>query len=453
MYMIKYWFAICMSFFGIALSAQNNVVDEVIWVVGDEPILRSDVEEQILDMRMSGVSIEGDPYCTIPEQLAINKLFLHQASIDSVEVSDAEILQSVEKRMEEFLQRAGSREKLEEYTHRTVLQLRELFFKQFRERRTIESVQRKIFGKLKVTPAEVRNHFKDLPKDSFPMIPTKYEVMILSQTPVIPREEIDRVENELRDYAQRVNNGESDFSTLALLYSEDDASARQGGDIGLRGRGELTPEFANVAFSLNDPKKVSKIVRTEYGFHIIQFVERRGDKVRVRHILKHPRVSEEEKTASMVRMDSLANDIRRGRISFEDAVLYASDDKDTRNNHGLMVNRIMESDTRTPWFELQELPQEVAKVVSRMHIGEISEPFTMINQQGQEVCAIVKLKSKVDSHRASVSEDFQILQDVVVGEKQQEALDKWISEKQKTTYIRINEGWRDCQFKYPGWIK
>ena len=285
------------------------------------------------------------------------------------------------------------------------------------------------------------------------MIPTKYEVMILSQTPVIPREEIDRVENELRDYAQRVNNGESDFSTLALLYSEDDASARQGGDIGLRGRGELTPEFANVAFSLNDPKKVSKIVRTEYGFHIIQFVERRGDKVRVRHILKHPRVSEEEKTASMARMDSLANDIRRGRISFEDAVLYASDDKDTRNNHGLMVNRIMESDTRTPWFELQELPQEVAKVVSKMHIGEISEPFTMINQQGQEVCAIVKLKSKVDSHRASVSEDFQILQDVVVGEKQQEAMDKWISEKQKTTYIRINEGWRDCQFKYPGWIK
>lgn len=433
------------------VNAQNNVIDEVVWVVGDEPILLSEVEEQRLYAEIERINLKGNPYCVIPEQLAITKLYLHQATLDSIDVPESKILKFVENRMEALLQQAGSKEKLEEYMHRTTAQIRDMFYQRNREQLIVQQVQAKIVKNLKVTAAEVRNYFKSMPIDSFPLIPTKVEVQLITQAPLIPRAEVERVESELRDYAKRVNEGESDFSTLALLYSEDEGTARQGGDCGFRGKGEFVPEFANVAFSLTDPEKVSKIVRSEYGFHIIQFVERRGDKVRVRHILRRPHVAENEMNETMSRMDSIANDIRKGKISFDVAASYYSDDKDTRSNYGLMVNSLQGD--RTPWFEFQDLPQEVAKAISNMHIGEVSEPFKMINKQGQEVCAIVKLKTKVEEHRANLVEDFQVLQQVVTQKKQEELLEKWIRNKQKTTYVRINEGWNNCEFEYPGWVK
>ncbi|MBQ4622588.1 MAG: peptidylprolyl isomerase, partial [Bacteroidaceae bacterium] len=256
------------------------------------------------------------------------------------------------------------------------------------------------------------------------------------------------VKARLREFTDRVNSGETSFSTLARLYSEDPGSASRGGETGFTGKGRWVPEFANVAFNLNTPNKISKIVETEYGFHIIQLIEKRGDRVNVRHILLKPQVAEDDLIASLARLDSIADDIRAGKFTFEDGATRISSDKDTRMNHGLLPN----ANTGTSKFEMQELPQEIARAVNTMNVNEISKPFIMINSKGKEVCAIVKLKSRVKGHKATLTEDFQALKGVVLERKQAEKLEKWIIEKQKNTYVRINEKWRNCDFKYPGWI-
>ena len=274
-------------------------------------------------------------------------------------------------------------------------------------------------------------------------------MQIITQQPKIPQEEIDRVKARLRDFTERVNSGETQFSTLARLYSEDPGSARQGGEMDFMGRGQLVPEFAAVAFNLTDPKKVSKVVETEYGFHIIQLVEKRGDRIKVRHILLKPQVSEQDLNASLAHLDSIANDIRSEKFTFESAALYLSDDKDSKNNNVLMPN----SQLGTSRFEMGQLPQEIAVVVDKMNIGEISNAFTMIDaKNGKEKCAIVKLKTRIPGHKATITEDNQRLKCVVLDKLQNEKLQKWIAEKQRTTYVRINDRWKNCDFQYPGWI-
>ena len=305
---------------------------------------------------------------------------------------------------------------------------------------------------MKATPAEVREYFKNVPTDSLPFIPTQVEVQIITSTPAISRAEVERIEGQLRDYAKRVNSGEADFSTLAKFYSED-GSARNGGELGYMGRNQLVPEFANVAFALNDPKKVSKIVRSEYGYHIIQLIDKRGDKVNVRHILLKPRVDEADMQRGIARLDSIANDIRKKKFTFDSAALALSDDKDTRNNHGLMVNTNMQTGSISSRFEMKDLPQDVAKVVDTLKVGEVSRAFRMTNKSGQEVCAVVMLKNRIDGHPANMTEDFQTLRGVVIAKRSEEKIEQWIQDKINTTYIRINPDWRNCQFKYKGWVK
>ena len=434
-------------------QSPNNVVDEVVWVVGDEAILRSDVEAARLDF---GANIKGNPYCVIPEQLAIQKLFLHQAQLDSIETESSEVMAEVDARLNELTMRAGSKEKLEEYYRKPMTQIREMMFETVEEQSTVQKVRANLTKDIKVTPAEVRRFFKDLPADSLPWIPAQYEVQIITQQPRIPQEEIDRVKEELRNYTERVNSGETSFSTLAIMYSEDPGSARYGGEMDYMGRTELDPAFANVAFSLTDPTKVSKVVESEFGYHIIQLIDKRGDKVKVRHILRKPKLAQTDIDSTMVRMDSIAEDIRKNKYTIDEAALYLSDDKNSRSNHGLMTNVKYDpslGEIRTSRFQLQELPAEVAKVISTMNTGEVSEPFMMVNAKGKEVCAVVKLKTHIKAHRASMSEDFQVLKEVVVSKLQSEKINQWIREKQKSTYVRINEDWRNCEFEYPGWIK
>lgn len=342
----------------------------------------------------------------------------------------------------------------------TMTQIREEFFDQYKNELTMRKMREKLTEGIKATPAEVRRYFKDLPEDSLPLIPTQVEVQILVQQPRIHIEEIDRVKNTLREYAERVNSGTTSFSTLARLYSEDTGSARQGGEMPYMGRGELDPGFASVAFSLTDPSKVSKIAQSEFGFHIIQLIDKRGDKIKCRHILKRPEIKQEDIDTAMIHLDSIADHIRREIVSFEEAVRVVSDDKDTRNNHGILSNTKMnemtgdrETTTRFEMSELSTLSPELARVVSALEVGEISKPFTMVNSKGKTVCAIAKLKNRINSHRANMAEDFQILKASVEAEKKQKVILDWIKEKQRTTYIRINPDWRDCEFQYPGWIK
>lgn len=437
------------------LMAQGNAIDEVVWVVGDEAILRSDVEKRRLE---AGSSINGNPYCLIPEQLALQKLFLHQAIIDSIDVDDATVNRYVEGDLNDKVLNAGSREKLEEYMRMPISMIRESLYDQYRALLIERQMREKLTEDVKVTPAEVRRYFKGMPEDSLPLIPTQVEVQLLVLQPRIAQEEIDRLKDELRNYTERVNSGETSFSTLARLYSEDPGTARQGGEMPYMGKGELDPAFANVAFSLTDANKVSKIVQSEFGYHIIQLIDKRGDKVKCRHILRRPQVADADVDTALVHLDSIAADIRRQKISFEDAVLYASEDKETRNNHGILSNTKMGKDgyertTRFEMGELSDVSSELARTVAGLEVGEISKPFKMVNSKGTTVCAIARLKNRINTHRASITEDFQVMREIVLKHKNEEVIQNWIKEKQKNTYVRINEGWSDCDFQYPGWIK
>ena len=433
----------------LAAFAQDNVIDEVVWVVGDDAILKSEVEEARLNAIYERRQFDRDPYCVIPEEIAVQKLFLHQAALDSIEVSESEVIQQVDYMTNVYITNLGSREKMEEYFNKTSSQIRETLRDNARDGLRVQKMQQKLVGEIKVTPAEVRRYFKDLPQDSIPYIPTQVEVQIITQQPKIPLEEIEDVKRRLREYTERINNGES-FAMLARMYSEDRGSALNGGELPFYGRGQLDPAFANVAFNLQDPNKVSKIVESEFGFHIIQLMEKRGERIKVRHILLKPHIPQSALDAANARLDSIADDIRNNKFSFEDAASILSHDKDTRNNHGLLPN----PNNNTSKFEMQELPPEIAKVVDQMKVGEISEAFTMIPQKtGKEECVIVKLKSRTNGHKATISEDYQSLKAIVLEKRRDEVLDKWIREKQKHTYVRINENWRNCTFKYPGWIK
>lgn len=447
----KLWGAALLALSPMLGFAQTNIVDEIIWVVGNEPILLSDVEETRISSEAYGQPVDN-PYCSIPEQIAVNKLFVHQAELDSVTVSESDVIRAVDNRINESIQAFGSREALEQMYGRSVSQMRENLKKQYREQMMADEVRQKLTTDVKATPAEVREYFKNVPNDSLPFIPTQVEVQIITSVPEVPRAEVERIENKLREYARRVNSGEADFSTLAKFYSED-GSARNGGELGYMGRNQLVPEFANVAFTLNDPKKVSKIVRSEYGYHIIQLIDKKGDKINVRHILLKPHIDDSEIEKGIARLDSIANDIRANKFTFDAAALALSDDKDTRNNHGLMANVDQQNGTVSSRFEMQDLPADVAKVVDTLSVGQISRAFRMTNDKGQEVCAVVMLKNRIEGHPANMTEDFQTLRDVVVNKRKEEKIEQWIKDKIKTTYVRISPDWRNCKFHYEGWVK
>ena len=428
-----------------------NVIDEVIWVVGDEPILKSEVEVMRIQGEAEGYKWKGNPDCAIPEQIAVQKLFLHQASLDSIEVTESEVTQEVEERVNWMLQQTGSREKLEEYRGMSLTQIRQEMRDDLRNQILVQRMRQELVKNVSVTPADVRRYFQNLPEDSLPFVPTTIEVQIITREPKVEEEEVNRIKNLLREYTERVNNGETTFATLARLYSED-GSARAGGELGYTPRAALDPAFANVAFGLTDPKKISKIVETEFGYHIIQLVDKSGDRINVRHILLKPRISDESVKTASLQLDSLGDDIRANKYTFEEAT-YVSSDKDTRLNRGLMAFYNRETGERTSRFRMQDLPTEVARAVEGLKVGEISQPFQMVNERGKKVCAIIKLKSRTESHRATITEDFQVMKGIVLEKRRNEALHDWVVNKIKNTYVRMNERYRHCDFEYEGWVK
>ena len=448
---LKYTFAALYALIAFFASAQNNVAEEVAWVVGDQPIWKSEIEEQYNNMQYEKASIKGDPYCTIPEQMAIEKLYLHQADIDTITVPDASVMAEVDARLNFYIQQLGSKEKMEQYFRKSMPEMREAMVDMVRNSYRVRQVQQELTKNVKATPSDVRKFYDELPKDSVPYVPMQVEVQILTLNPVIPRQEIEDVKARLRDFADPVNSGEKEFSTLAILYSEDKETGMRGGETGFMGRAHLDPEYAAVAFNLSDPKKVSKIVESQYGYHIIQLIEKRGDRINTRHILLRPKVSENDLVDAVNRLDSLRTDmVDNKKFSFEEAVGYLSQDKDTRNNRGIMVNPA----TGTPRFGMADLPQEVAKKVNTMSVGEISEPFVMIDPKlNREVVAIVKLSDRIEGHKANIADDYQTIKDLYENERRNEVLRQWLENKIKNTYVRIEDGWRNCDFEHSGWIK
>lgn len=448
---VFYSAAIICSLAGASAATPSNVIEEVAWMIGDEPIYKSEIEQAYADMLSDRTQIQGDPYCVIPEEIAIERLFLHQADLDTIEVQESMIQMQVDAQMNYLVTNLGSREKVEQYFRKAYPDIREYYATNMRNRSRVQQVRANLTKNLKVTPRDVRRYFDALPADSIPYVPLQVEVQILTLNPMIPRQEIEDVKSRLRDYADRVNRGESEFSTLAILYSEDPGSSIRGGELGFMGRGQLVPEYAAVAFNLNDPNKVSKIVETEYGFHIIQLIEKRGDRINTRHILLRPRVAERDLTAAMNRLDTVRADIvEKHLLDFDEAVRLVSQDKDTRMSRGVMVN----NNNGTTRFEMSQLPQEVARTVATMQPGDISEPFIMRDpKRDREIVAMVRLTNRIDAHQANLADDYQQIKDMYEAHQNEQVINQWLAKKIRETYVRIEDGWRGCDFKHQGWIK
>lgn len=442
--------ATCMAIADTPATGNNNIIDEVAWVVGDEPIYRSEIEEMYQQAQYDGTTFANSPYCAIPEQIAVEKLYLHQAKLDTIEPPENAVRSTVDQRVNYLLANLGTKENVEAQFRKPMSAIREQLTDIFRTQYTVQQVQQNLTKDVKSTPAEVRNFFNRLPEDSIPSVPMQVEVQIIKMAPPVPQSEVDAVKDRLREFTEKINSGESQFSSLAFFYSEDTGSAKQGGELGFHGRADFVPEFSAVAFSLNDPKKVSKIVETEYGYHIIQLIEKRGDQANLRHILLRPKVSREAMDSTVFKLDSLKYEINRGTFTFEEAARFVSIDKDTKNNKGIMMN----PRTGSSSFEMQDLPAEVARRIEKMQPGEISDAFIMMDPaKNKEVAAIVKLTKRIEPHKANLADDFSMLKDLYEAKAKEQLLKDWVEKKIKQTYVHIEEGWEGCDFEYQGWIK
>lgn len=433
----------------LSTSAQNNIAEEVAWMIGDEPIYKSEIEQAYMEYLDERVPLNGDPYCVIPEMIAVQRLYLHQADLDTIEAPMAMVHMQVDARINMLMSQLGGRDKLEQYMGKSLPQLREQLTRSMIDMSRVQEVQKELTKDVKATPSDVRKYFNSLDPDSIPMVPLQVEGQMIVFNPVIPRQEIDDVKARLRDLTERINNGDIDFGTAANLYSQDPSNPR-GGELGFMGRGVLAPEYAAVAFNLNDPKKVSKIVETEFGFHIIQLIEKRGDRINTRHILMRPKVAEKDLTTALARLDSVRKDIEANKITFNEAVRLYSQDKDTRFSRGVMIN----DNTSSTRFEMSELPPEIARSFTNMEPGDISQPFIMMDpKHSREQVVIVKLTNRILPHRANLSDDYEMILSMYENNKRQQILDDWLENKIKDTYVRIEDGWRGCDFEHQGWIR
>ena len=439
------------SFVGLYVSAQprQRLIDEVVASVGDDAILSSDIEYQYGQAMIEGVNFNGDMKCHILEQLLVQKMMLNQAKIDSVEVKDNEVMQQVDARLNYFTQQVGGQDKLEEYFKKPILQLRRDQMEAVRTQMITQKMQSSITKDVKITPSDVRKYYSRLGEDSIPYVSTQYEVEQIVVYPEIEQSEIDRIKERLRDFQRQVAEGR-DFATLAVLYSEDPGSASRGGDLGWYSKSGFVPEFSAVAFNMHEKGKVSKIVQTEFGYHIIQFIDRKGDRINCRHILLKPKVSTESRNKGIAFLDTVSAWINSGKLSFEEAASTFSMDKDSRSNGGLMVNP--EDGTRK--FQLGQIPAEIAKAIQNLQEGQFSKPFVMMDdKKGRETIRMVRLLKKHDPHKANVSDDYDMLKSMFEGQKRKEVLDSWIVNKQKELYVVITPDWRRCEFQYPGWVE
>lgn len=432
-----------------AISAQQNVIDKIVAIVGEEIILKSDIENAYLQEQGQGlVSSSSDYRAELLERQLVQKLLMAQAQIDSVSVTEDQVEEAVNSQIDYMISNIGSRERLETYFGKSVEEIKDDIREPLRERLITEQMQQKIVEKIRITPSEVRKYFQRIPKDSLPEMPDRYELQQIVLRPHISDAEKERIRDRLREYREQILNGEQSFNTLAVLYSEDPGSATRGGELGYISRNQLDPAFAEAAFGLK-PGRISKIVESEFGFHIIQLIDRQGDRINVRHILLQPQIAEEEKEEALHRLDTIRQFIMEDKMTFEEAAMYFSSDKQTRNNGGLYPD----PQTGEARIARANIPGEMAREINKLQVGEISQPFVCHNERGQEEYKIVKVKAFYPSHIANLEDDWQNFELMLTQEKQMDLLEKWVKEKQAETYIHIDPEYQNSKFRYDGWIK
>lgn len=433
---------------GNQTQAQDKVVDQIVAVVGKNIILKSDIEGMYQQQQAQGITTEGDMKCEILENLLVEKLLLAEAELDTtITVSDSQLNQNLEQRIQYFTSHLGSEKEVEAYFKKSIIDLKADLQEVIKNQQMTQQMQNKIIDKVTVTPAEVRYHFKNLPEAEIPQIDAQIEYAQIVVQPIISLEEEDRIKSTLRELKRRIEAGESSFAPLAVMYSED-GSARNGGELDYMGRGQLDPAYAAAAFNLKGDK-ISNVVKSDFGYHIIQVVDRKGEQIKTRHIIMMPKPSPKAMEKAFSQIDSIADFIRKGTFKFEDAAMRYSYDKDSRNNGGIVIN----PETGESKWKLSELDPDVSKVITKMNINEISKPFKTIDDKQRPVYKIVKLINKTNAHQANLRDDYVELSNIYMASKKEKTLDTWIREKQSGTYVHIDDTYLNCNFKYKGWMK
>ena len=454
--MKKHWIIIALMLLALPMMAQNRqpqVIDKVVAVVGKNIILQSDIENQYIQYRMQGLT-DGtgkEVRARILEDLLLQKLMLNQAEMDSITVTDDQVEAQMDQRIRYFVTRLGSQEKLEEQFGKSMSEIKEEVRQAVKDQMLQEQVQAKIMQNVVVTPKEVKDFFNDIPNDSLPMIQPEYEIVQIVKRPPVSIDEKLQVKDRLYQIRKRILEGESSFSTMAVLYSEDPGSARQGGELGFAGKGVYATEFENVAFNLHDGE-ISDVVETQFGFHIIQLIERRGETVNCRHILLTAKVPVEALEKAQNQLDSVAQLIRNGDMTFEEACKKFSDD-DSKNNGGYLTN----AGTGGNWLSLKDMQQleaeypeykNLAFVVSRLEVGEVSDPLPMTTNENNDAFRLIMVKRKTEVHQANLKDDYTLIQNWAIGQKRQEAIGKWVSNKAAKAYIRLDDAYKNSDFYY-----
>lgn len=435
-------------FFSFHTYSQDKVIDQIVSVVGGNTILKSEIEEMFMQNQAQGITSDGDMKCEILENLLIDKLLLAEAELDTlIEATPSQINQQLDMQIQQYLSYFGSEKAVEKFFSKPMPEIKSDMQAMIKNRLLTQQMRSKIIENVTVTPSEVRRHYRTLKPEDIPNIPTQYEYAQITIYPLVTLEEENRVKTKLREYKKRIEDG-SRFSTLAVLYSEG-PSANVGGELNYSGRAELDPAYAAAAFNLK-PDKVSNVVKSEFGYHIIQLVDKKGEKVKTRHLLMRPKVSDEAKEKASNALDSLSNVIRKADISFEEAAMKYSFDKNSRNNGGVVINPY----TMSSKFGIEEIDGDVSKIITNLHINEISEPFETIDETSKRnVYKIVKLVNMVEGHLANLQNDYQKLAELYLSKKQEKTLKDWISEQQSDTYIRIDDTYANCNFEFGTWLK
>lgn len=436
---------------GLFTANSQVLVESILAIVGNEVIYLSDLENAVSDYRMSGDRTPVEQLrCGIAQQLLISKLFLDQARIDSIIVTDDVVEGELNMNMNDAIRRAGSEEALVEYFNKSMAEIRRDIKKSMLEQEIVRVVQSNIANNIVITPAALKRYYSSIPKDSLPIVPAKYQLSIIEINPPANEDNKAEARQKLLDIRRQILEGESSFNVQAIMYSEDPESAKNGGEIGFRTRGETEKEYSDAAFSLS-MNTISRIVETRYGFHLIQLIDRKGEMVNTRHILIRPKVKPEQEIQALSKLDSLANSIRNGSISFADAAIQFSTHKDSKTNGGKFVST--NPSDRVTWFSLEELNTEMYVKVRDMNVGEISDPFRTTDENNNVVFRIVKLDKILPAHAANLKDDYQELATASLMNERSKVYEKWIEEKIETTYLRISDEIKSCSFLESGWLK
>ncbi len=435
-------------FFTTTVIAQDKVVDQIVALVGGNMILKSEIERMHIEQQAQGVTTEGDMKCEILENFLVDKLLVAEAELDTlIEVTPSQVNQRMDQQLAMYVSYIGSEKAVEEYFKKSIVEIKSEMREGIRNQLLSQQMREKIVKDVTVTPSEVRYNFRNLKTEEIPTIPTQFEYAQITFQPVIDLEEDNRIKSRLRDIKKRIEDGSS-FATMAVLYSEC-PSAKDGGVIGYSGRAELDPAYAAIAFNMKDDK-ISNVVRSAFGYHIMQMVDKKGDKVNTRHILMKPKISVEAKEVAYNRLDSLAKMIRNTEIPFEEAAQIFSYDKNSRNNSGIVIN----PNSMSSKFSVEELDPDVSKIITKMNVNEVSQPFESIDKETQlPIYKIIKVIKKTDSHKADLQNDYQKLAEMYLAQKKESVFNEWINKQQAETYIRIDATYANCNFNFNSWIK